>query len=78
MYFPSSSRPPGPTAPTALRLLPGGVRQDDPAQRQLLLIQHLNDQTVTKRLQIHKASSSIDLLTSAEKGASNSACEAIA
>jgi hypothetical protein len=26
---------------TALRLLPGGVRQDDPAHRQLLLIEHL-------------------------------------
>src|SRR5207245_2622175 len=39
---------------TALRLLPGRVRQDDPAHRQLLLIEHLDDQAVTKRLQIHE------------------------
>src|SRR6266705_1028173 len=31
----------------ALRLLPGGVRQDDPALRRLLLVEDLDDQTVT-------------------------------
>src|SRR5713101_8384480 len=63
---------------TTLRLLPRGIRQDERTHRQLLLIEHLNDQAVTKRLQIHKASSSIDLVTSAEKGASSSACAATA
>src|SRR6266536_3063847 len=37
----------------ALRLFPGGVRQDDPAHRRLLLLEHLDDQAVAKRLQIH-------------------------
>src|SRR5436309_15086675 len=38
----------------ALRLLPRRVRQNNPAHRQLLLVKDLDDQTVTKRLQIHE------------------------
>jgi hypothetical protein len=34
----------------ALRLLPRRVRQNNPADRQLLLIEDLDDQTVTQRL----------------------------
>src|SRR5438128_11996420 len=48
----------------ALRFLPRRVRQNNPADRQLLLIKDLDDQTVTKRLQIHERTSfkvSIDL-----------------
>src|SRR5580765_8421585 len=41
----------------ALRLLPRRVRQKNPANRQLLLIEDLDDQTVTKRLQIHERTS---------------------
>src|SRR5436309_4737608 len=38
----------------ALRLLPRRVRQNNPAHRQLLPVKDLDDQTVTKRLQIHE------------------------
>src|SRR5947208_6581685 len=37
----------------ALRLLLRRVRQDDPARRRLLFLENLDDQAVTKRLQIH-------------------------
>src|SRR5947208_4007146 len=39
----------------ALRLLFGSVRQDDPAYRRLLLLEHLDDQSVAKWLQIHES-----------------------
>src|SRR5881227_3595782 len=39
----------------ALRLLLGGVGQDDPAHRRLLLLEGLDDEAVSKRLQIHSA-----------------------
>src|SRR5947207_8497807 len=45
----------------ALRLLPRRVRQNNPAHRQLFLIKNLDDQTVTKRLQIHKASFKVSI-----------------
>src|SRR2546421_7438581 len=35
---------------TALRLLLGGVRKDDPADRGLLLLEDLDDQAVSQRL----------------------------
>src|SRR5207237_3324869 len=47
----------------ALRLLPRRVRQNNPADRQLLLIKDLDDQTVTKRLQIHERASLKSLLS---------------
>src|SRR6476469_8041981 len=34
----------------ALRLLLGGVRQDDPADRRLLFLEDLNDQAIAERL----------------------------
>src|SRR4029450_5261648 len=40
-----------------LRLFLRRVGQHDPAHRQLLLIEHLDDQAVTKRLQIHEKTS---------------------
>src|SRR5438067_6930060 len=39
----------------ALRLLLGGVGQDDAAHRRLLLLEDLDDEAVSKRLQIHSA-----------------------
>src|SRR5438105_5216948 len=44
----------------ALRLLLGRVGQHDAADRGLFLIEDLDDQAVTKRLQIHPPSSSSD------------------
>src|SRR3954447_9042646 len=41
----------------ALRLLLGRVGQHDAADRRLLFLEDLDDQAVTKRLQIHPASS---------------------
>src|SRR5581483_9083334 len=38
----------------ALRLLLGGVGKHDAARRRLLFIEDLDDQAVTKRLQIHE------------------------
>src|SRR5436189_6232320 len=50
----------------ALRLLLCGVGQHDAAGRRFLLIEDLDDQTVTKWLQVHPASScSDDFVTSA-------------
>ena len=40
---------------TALRLLLGGVRQDDAARGRLLLVQGLDDQPVAQWLKIHPA-----------------------
>jgi hypothetical protein len=37
----------------ALRLLLRRVRKDDPTRRGLLLLEHLDDQTIAKRLQVH-------------------------
>src|SRR5881394_172350 len=49
----------------ALRLLLRRVRQHDAADRSLLLIEDFDDQTVTKRLQVHPHSScSDDFVTS--------------
>ena len=55
MCSPSSSRGPGPDGEdaAALRLLLGGVGQDDPARRRLLLLEDLDDQAVAQRLEIH-------------------------
>src|SRR6266536_3310 len=39
----------------ALRLLPRAVREDDPTPCRLLLLEDLDDQTISKRLQIHHA-----------------------
>ena len=39
--------------PAALRLLLRRVRQDDAADRRLLLLEDLDDQAIAKRLQIH-------------------------
>src|SRR6266508_3661483 len=35
---------------TALRLLPGSIRQDDPAERHLLFLEDLDDEPIAKRL----------------------------
>ena len=40
-----------------LRLLLGGVRQDDAARENLLLVENLDDEAVAQRLQIHERSS---------------------
>src|SRR5438093_383105 len=55
----------------ALRCLLRRVRQNNPAHRQLLLIENLDDQTVTKRLQIHEMppSKSLSTLSSTAAGA---------
>src|SRR5215212_11163152 len=49
----TGARPDGQDA-TPLRLLLRRVRKDDPAHRRLLFLEHLDDQTVTKRLKIHE------------------------
>src|SRR5579875_1420236 len=48
----------------ALRLLLGGVRQDDAADRRLLFLEDFDDQAVAERLQIHtlKTSNACDRL----------------
>jgi hypothetical protein len=53
--FPFSSREPGSDGEdaAALRLLLRRVRKHDAARRRLLLLEDLDDQTVTKRLQVH-------------------------
>src|SRR6185437_16964225 len=43
----------------ALRLLLRGVRQDDAADRRLLLLEDLDDQPIAKRLQIHLLTSTL-------------------
>src|SRR5512132_4258772 len=50
----AGARPDGQDA-TALRLLLRRVRKDDTAHRRLLFLEHLDDQTVTKRLKIHES-----------------------
>jgi hypothetical protein len=51
--------------PAALRLLLRRVRQDDAADRGLLLVEDLHDQAVAKRLQIHLLTSTCDTIVRA-------------
>ena len=55
MSLPASSRPPGPTATTLalLRLLLGGVGNDDAAGGLFLGIDALDDDAVVKRTELH-------------------------